>query len=68
MHFKASHSHVNSSRSVWSPIRDTHLFYFRATFMASFSATFSATFGATFRVTFSVPLLVHVRTDVHIEN
>ena len=49
MHFKASHSHVNSS--VWSPIRDTHLFYFRATFIAIF------------RASFSVPLLVHVRTD-----
>ena len=44
MHFKASHSHVNSS--VWSPIRDTHLFYFRATFSATFSDTFSATFSA----------------------
>ena len=31
-----------------SPIRDTHHFYFTATFSASFSATFSATFGATF--------------------
>ena len=44
MHFKASHSHVNSS--VWSPIRDTHLFYFCATFIATFSATFRATFSA----------------------
>ena len=37
---------------VRSPIGDTHLFYFTATFGATFTATFIATFTATFSATF----------------
>ena len=43
--------------NVRSPVRDTHLFYFRAAFSETFSATFSATFIALL-VRFLVRLLV----------